>query len=400
MSERLLTSPKAHSRSRIAALGAGIALLVLTSCDKPAPPPAPAPPEVGVVTLAPRAVTVTTDLPGRVNPFLVAEVRARVDGIVLKRLFVEGSDVKEGQVLYQIDPAPYQAALDSALASLEKAKASLTSAQAQAARYKVLVAANAVSKQEYVNAVASSAQGAADVASAKAQVETARINLGYTQVRAPISGRIGLTNVTVGGYVQASAATLMATIQQVDQVYVNIAQSVSDLLRLRREAASGRVAMAGPDGVKVTLALDDGSSYPLGGQFQFSDITVDQGTGSVTLRAVYPNPDHLLLPGMFVHAKLVEGISPNAILVPEIAVTHDAKGDPTTLVVGADNKVQLRKLVTGQTYGANWIIESGVKAGERVIVRGIQFVRPGMSVKPVEDPPAAAPAAPAASAPQ
>jgi membrane fusion protein (multidrug efflux system) len=322
---------------------------------------------------------------------VVAEVRARVDGIVLKRLFVEGSDVKEGQVLYQIDPAPYQAALDSALATLEKAKAALTSAQAQAARYKVLVAANAVSKQDYINATASSGQAAADVAAAKAQVETARINLGYTEVRAPISGRIGLTDVTVGGYVQASAATLMATIQQVDQVYVNIAQSVSDLLRLRREAASGQVAMAGADGVKVTLALDDGSTYPLGGQFQFSDITVDQGTGSVTLRAVYPNPDHVLLPGMFVHAKLVEGISPSALLVPEIAVTHDAKGDPTTLVVGTDDKVELRQLVTGQTYGTNWIVESGIKAGERVIVRGVQFVRPGATVKPVEDPPAATP---------
>lgn len=394
-----LSPTKANSRCAFGLVNAGLALLLLAGCDKPAPPPAPAPPEVGVVTVAPSAVTVTTDLPGRVNPFLVAEVRARVDGIVLKRLFIEGSDVKAGQVLFQIDPAPYQAALDSALANLEKAKAAVTSAQAQAARYKVLVAANAVSKQDYVNAVASSGQAAADVAAAKAQVETARINLGYTEVRAPISGRIGLTDVTVGGYVQASAATLMATIQQVDQVYVNIAQSVSDLLRLRREAASGQVAMAGPDGVKVTLALDDGSTYPLGGQFQFSDITVDQGTGSVTLRAVYPNPDHLLLPGMFVHAKLIEGISPSAILVPEIAVTHDAKGDPTTLVVGADNKVELRKLVTGQTYGANWIVDSGVKAGERVIVRGVQFVRPGMPVRPVEDPPAATPATPAASKP-
>ena len=399
MSERPLTSPKAHPRNPIGVIGVGLSLLLLASCDKPAPPPAAAPPEVGVVTLAPSSVVVTTDLPGRVNPFLVAEVRARVDGIVLKRLFVEGSDVKEGQVLFLIDPAPYQAALDSALASFEKAKAAVTSAQAQAARYKVLVSANAVSKQEYLNATATAGQAVADVAAAKAQVETARINLGYTQVRAPISGRIGLTNVTVGGYVQASAATLMATIQQVDQVYVNIAQSVSDLLRLRREAATGQVAMAGPDGVKVTLALDDGSTYPLGGQFQFSDITVDQGTGSVTLRAAYPNPDYLLLPGMFVHAKLVEGISQNAILVPEIAVTHDAKGDPTTLVVGTDNKVELRKLVTGQTYGPNWIVESGLTAGERVIVRGIQFVRPGMPVKPVEDPPAATAAPASASKP-
>lgn len=393
MSARPSTPSKSPAAGRAAALGTGLVLLLLAGCDKPAPPPAPGTPEVGVVTLAPQAIAVTTDLPGRVQPFLVAEVRARVDGIVLRRLFAEGSDVREGQVLFEIDPAPYQAALDAALASLEKAKAALTSAQAQAARYKLLVSANAVSKQDYVNATATAGQAAADVAAAKAQVETARINLGYTQVRSPITGRIGLTEVTVGGYVQASAATLMATVQQVDHVYVNIAQSVADLLRLRHEAARGEIATTGADGVKVTLALDDGSTYAQGGQFQFSDITVDQGTGSVTLRAVYPNPDSVLLPGMFVHARLVEGVNRNAILAPEIAVTHDAKGDPTTLVVDADNKVALRKLVLGQTYGAYWVVEDGVKPGERVIVRGVQFVRPGMPVKPVET---AAPALPTA----
>ncbi len=397
MSERPLTFLKAFCRNAICV--GGLTVFLLASCDKPATPPSPAPPEIGFVTLAPSPIGVTTDLPGRVNPFLVAEVRARVDGIVLKRLFTEGADVSEGEVLFQIDAAPYQAMLDAALAALEKAKAAASSAQAQAARFKVLVAANAVSKQDYVNAVASAAQANAEIAAAKAQVETARINLGYTEVRAPIAGRIGLANVTVGGYVQANTATLMATIQQVDKVYVNIAQSVSDLLRLRHEAATGQVAMTGPDGVRVTLALDDGSTYPLGGQFQFSDITVDQGTGSVTLRAVYPNPDHLLLPGMFVHTKLVEGISQNALLVPEIAVTHDAKGDPTTLIVTADNKVELRKLVTGQTYGANWIVDSGVASGDRVIVRGIQFARPGMMVKPVDDSATTAPSVPPASKP-
>ena len=397
MSERPLTFLKACCRNMIG--GGGLAVLLLASCDKPAPAPVPGPPEVGYVTVTSGPIAVTTDLPGRVSPLLVAEVRARVDGIVLKRLFTEGADVREGQVLFQIDPAPYQATLDAALAALEKAKAAAISAKAQAARFKVLVAANAVSKQDYVNAVASAAQAEAEISAAKAQVETARINLGYTEVRAPITGRIGLANVTVGGYVQGGTATLMATIQQVDRVYVDIAQSVSDLLRLRREAATGQVAMAGPDGVKVTLALDDGSIYPLGGQFQFSDITVDQGTGSVTLRAIYPNPDHLLLPGMFVHARLVEGISRNAILVPEVGVTHDAKGDPTALVVTADNKVQLRKLVTGQTYGTNWIIESGLASGDRVIVRGLQFSRPGMTVKPVDDSATVAPSVPTASKP-
>jgi membrane fusion protein (multidrug efflux system) len=381
-------TPLPPRAERLAALAA-IALLGLTGgCDKQsAAAPQPQPPAVGVVTLAPQTIDVTTDLPGRVNAFLVAQVRARVDGIVLKRLFVEGSDVKEGQLLYVIDPAPYQASLDAAEAALQKARATFQSAQAQAARYRILVAANAVSKQDYVNAAATSSQSSADIAAAEAQVETAKINLGYTEVRAPISGRIGISQVTVGAYVQASAATLMATIQQLDPVYVDIAQSVADLLKLRREAAEGRIAMAGPDQVKVTLSLDDGSAYPQPGRFQFSDVTVDEGTGSVTLRAIYPNPDVTLLPGMFVHAQLVEGKNEKALLVPAIGVTHDAKGEPTALVVGPDNKVALRVLVTSQLYGANWIVEKGLAPGDRVIIRGVQFVRPGAPVIPVETTP-------------
>jgi membrane fusion protein (multidrug efflux system) len=360
-------------------------LLILASCDKKsdAPPPAPPPPEVGVVTVEPEKVPVTTDLPGRVNPLLQAEVRARVDGIVLKRYFVEGSDVKAGQILFLIDPAPFQAALDQAKATQQKDEANLVALRAQAERFRVLVAANAVSKQDYVNAVSSQLQAVASIAADKAAVETAQINLNYTQVRSPITGRIGISQVTVGAYVQASAATLMATVQQFDPIYVDVTQSTTDLLQLRRDAAEGRIQMNGPDQVKTSLILEDGSQYPLPGTFKFSDITVDESTGSVTVRSVYPNPNFELLPGMFVRTRIVEGINDKALLVPEVGVTHDAKGEPTALVVGDDNKVQLRVLNAPNTYGTNWVVNGGLKAGDRVIVQGVQKVQPGMTVKPV-----------------
>jgi membrane fusion protein (multidrug efflux system) len=360
-------------------------LLVLASCDKKpsGPPPAPPPPEVGVVTVEPQPVPVTSDLPGRVNPLLVAEVRARVDGIVLKRDFVEGSTVKQGQILYLIDPAPFQAALDQAKATQQKDEANLVALKAQAERFRILVQANAVSKQDYANAISSQQQAVASIAADRAAVETASINLSYTQVRSPITGRIGISQVTVGAYVQASAATLMATVQQVDPIYVDVTQSTAALLSLRRAAAQGRIQTAGPDQVKTNLILEDGSRYPQPGTFQFSDITVDQGTGSVMVRSVYPNPNNVLLPGMFVRTQLLEGVNDKALIVPEIGVTHDAKGEPTTLVVDTDNKVQLRVLTASQTYGSNWVVDGGLKPGERVIVEGIQRVQPGMTVKPV-----------------
>lgn len=378
---------------------AAIAAVTLAGCDKkPAPPPAPAPFEVGVVTVHPQSVAVTTELPGRTSAYLVAQVRARVDGIVLRREFKEGAQVKAGQRLYKIDPAPYQAALDSAKAALQKAQANLASTAAQAARYKILVAANAVSKQDYDNALAAQGQAAADVAAGKAAVETARINLAYTDVTSPITGTIGISNVTPGAYVQASAATLMATVQQTDPIYVDVTQSTVDLLRLRRELANGQLQAAGPTEAKVQLVLDDGSVYPADGKLEFADITVDQTTGSVTLRAVFPNPNHILLPGMFVRARLREGVNDRAILVPEVGVTHDAKGAPTVLVVGPDNKVAVRSIATTRTEGADWVVDSGLNPGDRVIVAGLQKVQPGATVKPIEQPMAQASASGASGA--
>lgn len=359
------------------------ASLLLAGCGKQAAPP-PGPPEVGVLTLQPRSVAVTTELPGRTSAYLVAQVRARVDGIILKRDFKEGSLVKAGQLLYQIDPAPFEATLASAKATLAKAQASLATARAQAARFKTLVAANAVSKQDYDNAVATEGEAAADVASGKATVQTAQINLGYTKVVSPITGRIGTSQVTEGAYVQSSAATLMATVQQIDPIYINLTESTTDVLRLRREMASGQLQLAAPNKVKVNLTLDDGSAYPQAGTFQFSDITVDQGTGSVTVRAIFPNPDGLLLPGMFVRARIHEGSNDQALLVPQVGITHNAKGQPTALVVGPDNKVAVRTLTTVRTVGDQWQVSSGLKAGERVIVEGVLKAQPGMTVKPVE----------------
>jgi membrane fusion protein (multidrug efflux system) len=329
----------------------------------------------------------------------VAQVRARVDGIVRTRDFKEGSDVKSGQRLYQIDPAPYVAALNSATASLQKAEANLASTTAQAERYKVLVAANAVSKQDFDNAVSMQWQAAADVATGKAAVALAQINLGYTNVVSPIVGRIGLSLVTQGAYVQASTATMMTTVQQIDPIYVDVTQSSVEGLQLRRDIASGQLTVNGPNQAKVTLLMEDGSEYPESGKLQFTDITVDPSTGSVTVRAIFPNPKFVLLPGMFVRARIEEGIKDNAYLVPQVGVTHDAKGQATTMVVGPDNKVAARTLTVAGTRKSDWIVESGLNDGDRVIVAGVQRVKPGAMVQAVEAPPpvAAKSAAPAAA---
>jgi membrane fusion protein (multidrug efflux system) len=338
-------------------------------------------PEVGVVTVEQSAVPVITELPGRTNAFLVAQVRARVDGIVLSRDFTEGSEVVAGQRLYKIDPAPYIAALNNAKATLAKAEANVVSTAALASRYKVLVGGNAVSKQDYDNAVAAQGQAEADVAAGRAQVDTAQINLGYTDVISPITGRTGVSQVTPGAYVQASQATLMDTIQQIDPVYVDLTQSSLDGLKLRRDFEEGRLKTSGPGAAKVTLILEDGRTYPEPGKLQFSDVTVDETTGSVTVRAIFPNPNRVLLPGMFVRAHIEEGVNDKAMLVPQVGVTHDQKGTPTALVVGPDNKVTLRQLVTSRTYGSDWVVESGLKPGERVIVQGVDKSRPGQQVK-------------------
>ncbi|ONJ06096.1 efflux RND transporter periplasmic adaptor subunit [Burkholderia cenocepacia] len=371
------------------------AAVFLAACGKKESAPPPQTPEVGVVTVQPQSVPVFTDLPGRTSAFLVAQVRARVDGIVLRREFTEGTDVKAGQRLYKIDPAPYIAALNSAKATLAKAQANLVTQNALVARYKVLVAANAVSKQDYDNAVATQGQAAADVAAGKAAVDTAQINLGYTDVVSPITGRVGISQVTPGAYVQASQATLMSTVQQLDPVYVDLTQSSLEGLKLRQDVQSGRLKTTGPGAAKVSLILEDGKTYSEPGKLQFSDVTVDQTTGSVTIRAVFPNPNRVLLPGMFVRARIEEGVNENAFLVLQIGVTHDQKGQAIAMVVNASNKVEPRPLKTTGMQGQNWVVEGGLQAGDHVIVQGVDKVRPGATVKTV--PAQLAPAADAAS---
>jgi membrane fusion protein (multidrug efflux system) len=331
---------------------------------------APPPPQVGVVTLKTQAYTLTSELPGRTTAFRIAEVRPQVNGIILKRLFTEGGDVKAGQQLYQIDPAIYQATLDSAKATYE-------SSNSLAGRYKQLINEQAVSRQEYDTAVGSARE-------AKAAVQTAEINLRYTKVYAPISGRIGRSLVTEGALVSNGQADAMATIQQLDPIYVDVIQSSADMLKLRRELESGKLQKAGDNAAKVKLVLEDGSLYSTEGKLEFSEVSVDQTTGSVTLRAVFPNPDHTLLPGMFVHARLQSGVAENAILVPQQGVTRDLKGTPTALVVNADNKVESRTLVANRTIGSDWLVEKGLSAGDRVITEGLQYVKPGAEVKVAE----------------
>ncbi|MGD0744161.1 MAG: efflux RND transporter periplasmic adaptor subunit [Verrucomicrobiota bacterium] len=341
------------------------------------------PPEVGVVTLAPESVALTTELPGRIDPVRVAQVRARVDGVVLHREFREGAEVKAGETLFQIDPAPFQAAYDSASAALAKAEANSKQAQALADRYQPLVDINAVSKQDYDNAVSAAAQAKADVLAAKAALETASLNLGYATVTSPIDGRIGSALVTEGALVSQSAATEMAVVQQLDPIYCDFTESSTELLQLRRELDSGALKSAAPGEAKVTLLLEDGTTYAQAGKLLFSDVTVDPSSGMVTLRAEFPNPDHLLLPGMFARGLLEQAVDARAITVLQRGVSVGANGIATVLVVGADNKVEVRVIKLGQAVGNKWIVTDGLKTGERVIVEGLQKAMPGMPVKSV-----------------
>ena len=327
------------------------------------------PPEVGVVTIAPESVALTTELPGRIDPVRVAQVRARVDGIVLHREFREGADVTNGEVLYEIDPAPYKAALDSA-------NASLMQAQLLAERYQSLVGIHAVSKQDYDNAVSAAAQ-------AKAAQEIAAINLGYTEVTSPIDGRVGAALVTEGALVSQSAATEMALVTQLDPIYCDFTESSTELLRLRREMDNGTFKTVAPGEAKVTLLLDDGTTYSQPGKLLFSDVTVDPTSGMVTLRAEFPNPDHLLLPGMFARGVLEQAVENQAITVPQRGVNIGPNGVATVLLVGADGKVEARVIKIGQAIGNKWVVTDGLKAGEQVIVEGLQKVQPGMMAKPV-----------------
>ena len=343
------------------------------------PPPA----QVGVVTLKAESVMVTTELPGRIAAVRTAEVRARATGILLKRLFTEGSDVKADSVLFQIDEAPLQASLNSAQATLAKAEANLTSAQAQAERYKALVQLNAVSKQDCDEAVATAGQGEADVLTGKAAVETAELNLGYAKVTAPISGRIGKAKVTEGALVTAAEATQLATIQQLDPIYFDFTQSSTEMLRLKRELDAGHLKSVAPGQAKVTLLLEDGSPYPLEGKLLFSDVTVDQTTGMVTLRAEFPNPEGLLLPGMFARAKLEQAVDKGAITVQQRAVTRNPDGTGTVFVVTTGNKVEPRIVKTTNAIGNKWLVTSGLQSGDMVILEGFQKVRPGSTVAPI-----------------
>jgi membrane fusion protein (multidrug efflux system) len=342
----------------------------------------PPPPEVSVVTIAPQRITLTTELPGRLEATRVAQVRARVPGIVLKRVYKEGSDVKAGDVLFRIDPAQYQAALNSTQASVSKAEANLTQANLKLNRYKPLVETNAISKQEFDDAIATQKQAAADLEGAKASRENARLNLGYATVNAPISGRIGRALVTEGALVGQGEATPLALIQQLNPIYATLTQPTSELLRLQRAMASGQLQRMGQDQAKVTLVMEDGSTYSQPGKLLFSDLTVDESSGSFTLRAEFPNPQRILLPGMYVRARLEQAISENAILVPQQAVQRQPNG-AIVMVVGADNKVVPRTVKADTAQGNSWIVSDGLKAGERVIVEGFQKVQPGAAVKAV-----------------
>jgi membrane fusion protein, multidrug efflux system len=356
--------------------------LFLGGCDrqKQAAPPPPVP-EVVVVTVQPQQVELTTELPGRTSPYLVAEIRPQVNGLIQKRLFKEGSDVKAGQVLYQIDPAPFQAALDNAKASLSRAEANQPAIRLRVSRYKELLADKAVSQQDYDDAAAALKQADAEVEVWKAAAESARINLGYTRVTAPISGRIGRSSVTDGALVTAHQPVALATIQQLDPIYADVPQSTTELLRLKRRLAEGSLDQNGRNQQKVKLMLEDNTLYPLEGTLQFRDITVDPTTGSVILRVVFPNPDGVLLPGMFVRAVVKEGINEQAILIPQQTVSRDPKGNPSVLIVDAEGKVQQRALTLDRAIGDQWLVSSGLTSGDRVIVEGMQKARPGASVK-------------------
>jgi membrane fusion protein (multidrug efflux system) len=362
----------------------GAAMTAATGCErKPAASPTPPPAEVSVTAAISEPVSVTTELPGRFEPVRVAEVRARVAGILLRKAFVEGADVKAGDLLFQIDPAPLQAAQNSAKAALARAEASLKQAAAQAARYRELVEINAVSRQDYDNASASQQIFEAEVLAAKAALENATLNLGYTRVTAPISGHIGKAWATEGALVGQGETTKLAVIHQIDPIYFDFTQSSTEAMRLKSALKGGKLKDIKPGEAQATLLLEDGTSYAQAGRLLFSDLAVDETTGMVTLRAEFPNPDRILLPGMFARVRLEQAVNTAAITVPQRAVTRGAGSTATVLVVKPDQKVELRTIDVDAAIGDKWIVSSGLAAGETVIVEGLQKVRPGAFVKSV-----------------
>ncbi len=376
------------------------AAVLLTSCSRTQGPPSAALPEVATLTVGRRPVVLTMELPGRTCAYRIAEIRPQVNGLIQKRLFTEGADVEAGQELYQIDPAPFQAALDNAQAALGRAEANLPAIQVRVNRYQQALADKAVSQQDYDDASASLKQAEADIQYYKAMVETARINLGYARVVSPISGRIGTSAVTDGAIVTAYQPVALATIQQLDPMYVNVPQSATELLRLKRRLEAGQLKHDATNASRVKLILPDGSDYPLEGTLQFRDISVDPTTGSVILRMVFPNPNGVLLPGMFVRGVVQEGVSEQAILIPQQTVARDTKGNPLALVVGAGNKVEPRPLALDREIGDQWLVISGLAPGDHVIAEGIQKVQPGSVVKEVPFEPARKPEAKSVQAAQ
>jgi membrane fusion protein (multidrug efflux system) len=375
-----------HGKGLTAAVALLVVGLLVSACEKPkegAGPPKGGAPEVAVVTMQPERVAITTELPGRTSAVLVAEVRPQVGGIIKERLFAEGSDVLAGEVLYRIDPAMYEAAYASALAGLSRAEANATAIRSRMERYKELVAINAVSRQDYDDAAAALQQATADIEANKAALETARINLAYTRVTAPITGRIGKSTVTVGALATASQGSPFTTIQQLDPIYVDVTQSSANMLQLERNMAAGRIKDGGPGRARVKLLLEDGTPYPLEGNLKFSDVTVEPSTGSFILRIVFPNQKHMLLPGMYVRAVVQEGVVDRAILAPQQGVSRDQKGNPLTLIVDGSGKVEQRMITVDRAIGDKWLVSSGLMPGDRVIVEGIQKVRPGASVRVV-----------------
>lgn len=377
---KLIHSKAVRMRAPATKLALALPLVALVAaCSKPAPPPPPTP-TVGVVTLRSEPVTLNTELPGRVAAVESSEVRPQINGVIRQRLFEQGSLVHAGQLLYVVDDAPYRAALGSAQGQLARAQAAINATRLQAQRYGELVALNAVSKQEADNATSSAQQARADVQAQRSAVQAAQVNLNYTRIRAPITGRIGRSLVTPGALVQTGQADPLATIQRTDHVYVDVTQSAAQLLNLR-EAMRGGDLSRDADAADVELVLPNGKVYPVRGRLQFSEVTVDPTTGAVTLRATFPNPDGTLLPGLYVRARLVEGVRRDAILAPQQGITRDPRGQATALVVNAAGKVEQRNVTTDRAIGDKWVVTAGLKPGDRLIVEGLLNLRPGTAVK-------------------
>ena len=387
MKPHSLSSTRRTPAAVLATMALVLAGGILSGCGQSSATPegGSGPVEVGVVTLSSQPVTLTTELAGRTTAFLTAQIRPQVGGIVQKRAFIEGAMVKAGELLYQIDPASYQATYDDAKASLARAEATLDAARLKTQRQSALLAVEAVSHQDNEDAQVAMQQAQADLASARAALETARINLAYTRITSPIAGRIETSTVTQGALLTANQDTALTTVQQIDPIYVDIPQSSVDVLRLRQALVSGKIGSTGKDGLSTRLRLEDGTLYPHLGKLQFNGLSVNTTTGAITLRALVPNPDHLLLPGMYIRAQLEQGVVPQAIMVPVQGISRDATGGATALVVGKDDKIEARPVtVADQLIGQRWRVTAGLAAGERVIIEGAAKVRPGATVKPVK----------------